>query len=270
MRKYAHRHLFVAAAALLTTAGFPPQSASSADLLVEGIERFRAGSASWDYAAFTNAAALFEQAARRDTDSHAAHYWHGAALFHAALHRIGNGSDTRPDRVASSLMRDAAQSLDAALVLQPDDPESHALLSTLIGMLISANPLTAVWRGPAVLRHRDKALRGDPNNPRTYYLIGSGYFHTPGLSGNRDMGLAMFLKAAELFEVEKTLERDVFAPRWGHDHCLAFIGRVHEEKQDRLNAMRYYREALVMNPTNRMAREGVQRCQTEHPENPSP
>lgn len=255
------RHLPLGVITLLCgLAAMTHAHAASVDTLEAGLKHFRDGTRSWNFAAFTNAAALFSQAAEVSPDSRAAHYWRGTALFHAVLHRMADGNQIRADAVAADLAHDALQALEQAVRLDAADAESHALIATLTGMLISANPFAAFRHGRTVMRHRHLALEAGPANPRVHYLIGTSQYHAPRLLGSRDDGMAALKQAAALFTAEQTIEADPGAPRWGHAHCLAFIGRLYQDQRDKDNAMRYYREALALNPELRMAKEGLKQC----------
>lgn len=219
-----------------------------------GIDRFNAGCLAWDRAAFEEAAHLFEKTAKKHPDSYEAHYWLGAARFHVLLHRLGEKADRAELR---GRIAEAMDPLERAVALNAEDSEAHALLGTLAGMQIAANPACALWVGRSVMDHRRLALKNDPDNPRAHYLVGTGYFHAPALLGGRDKGLGHFLKAEKLFEAEAKKGRAPLEPDWGYGSCLTFIGRCyqHIEKDDQAAA--YYEKALEVNPQDQLAREGL-------------
>jgi hypothetical protein len=86
--------------------------------------------------------------------------------------------------------------------------------------------------------------------------------------GSKDKGLAMFLKAAELYEAEQEAEHGPFAPLWGYGHCLAFIGKLFQDQEDIPGAIRYYEQALAVCPRQGMARKGLKECQAQLKTNP--
>ncbi len=236
---------------MAATDGFP----------VDGVALFRNADTSWDFHEFTNAAAFFERASVRYPESWEAHYWLGVSLFHAVLVSSDDAHrESIPNDMAKRLVQQAAEALDTALAVRPDDAESHALLAVVTGMRIRANRLSALWLGPAVLRHRDKALQDNPRNPRVYYLIGTTQYYAPGRLGSRDKGLALLLNAARLFEEERVADRPASAPRWGDAHCLAFIGKIYQEQNDIDKALHYYGKALELNPCHGMAMMGLDEC----------
>jgi len=233
---------------------------AATNLLARGVRQFRAGAGNWDYPTLTNAVSLFQRACRAEPDSYAAHYWQGAAQFHALLHRLGWEDAVRDRNEEARIMEHAVGVLERALALRKDDPETHALLSTLHGMRIAHAPHTALWRGRKVLYHRKLALRADPDNPRTHYLLGMSHFHAPAILGGKKEALAFLRKAERLFEAEQAESASPLTPVWGYAHCLAFIGEAYRDRGNREEAEAYYRKALAVNPEHRMAKEGLQEC----------
>lgn len=155
------------------------------------------------------------------------------------------------------LIRDAAVPLKRAVKLNGRDSESHALLGTLAGIQIAGNPKSALWLGPKTTYHKRHALRNDPGNPRTYYLIGTSYFHAPGILGERKKGLEFFLKAETLFKEESKETRQPMQPTWGYSSCLTFIGRTYDGMGRNTEAETYFRKALSVNPKDRLAQKGL-------------
>ncbi len=227
--------------------------------LQEAILEFEAGSSAWNVARLTQAAALFERVAASDAQAASARYWRGAALFHVALCRLGETSEGAT-AAASQALDAAAESLEAALALNERDAESHALLSTIQGLRIASQPSTVLWRGPASLRHRKRALRLDPDNPRMRYLLGMSALRAPSFFGGKKEGLQSLLEAERLFAAEAAKAKPPEAPRWGLDHCLAFIGQAYAELGEPAKAEAYYGKALAVNPIHALAREGLARC----------
>jgi tetratricopeptide (TPR) repeat protein len=243
---------------LLLLAAAGPGKADT-QLIQQGILEFDVGSREWSLPHLTNAVALFARAADADGRSSSARYWKGAALFHVALYWLGDESPVARS-AAQRAMEEAVDSLGQAIGQNANDAESHALLSTLHGMRIADKPATALWRGPMAMKHRKIALRLDPDNPRTQYLLGMSAIHAPSFFGGKEEGLETLLKADALFEAEKKQEHATLAPCWGHDHCLAFIGKTYEDLGDAAKAETYYRKALTLNPSHKLAKEGLQRC----------
>jgi tetratricopeptide (TPR) repeat protein len=230
-------------------------AATPTNPLMTGVGAFRSAFDDWSYEGFVAAAEQCAAVAQVAPTSFPAFYWQGVADFHAVL---WCGKPERGELRTRSAQRTqrlerARNAFEEGLRLKPDDPECHALLSALLGIQIADHPATAVWRGPQVLRHQRLALLNGPDNPRVHYLIGSGYYHAPGLLGDRKQALVHFLKAEGLFEKEAATAGDPLQPRWGRSSCLTFTGRLYEEAGDRDKAVTCYRNALEANPRDKLA-----------------
>lgn len=234
----------------------PP--AEPAAELAAAVAFFHEAYAAWDGAGFGVAADRFDAVAERQPTSAAAHYWRGAALFHRCLYRLGT-TGGKADRALGRDLEAAETALAGAVALEPGNGEAHALLATVIGLRIAANPMTAIWRGPAVMNHKNRALALAPRSPRVQYLLGSSYYHAPAILGGREQSLKYFLAAVPLFEEERRQPAAAAAPRWGYNSCLAFIGRWYEDAGDKVAAADYYRQALAVNPRDGLAKEGLGR-----------
>jgi len=245
----------------LSTVFFLPALMAPAEdvegLLAEGVEHFEEASAVWDLDGFREAAALFEKACDEDAASYWAHYWLGTARFHILLHRAEDRRQPLTKTERRQLVEEVRMPLERAVALNDGDCEAHAMLSTLAGMEIAAKPLSAVWLGPQVMKHKARALENGRTNPRTYYLLGMSYYHGPGILGGAGKALEFLLQAEELFDQESRKQRGPLEPRWGYNHCLTFIARVCRDEADFERAETYFRKALALNPNDRTAREGL-------------
>ncbi len=234
------------------------------DLLRRGIDAFERGSRAWDLAEMSAAAALFDEARGAAPDSRLAHYWAGVAAFHAALMTLGGGDDEGVRRAEPFLDR-ATAALQRATALDRGDAESHALLGAIVGLRMAASPSTWLWRGPAWQRHRRQALRFGADNPRIHYLAGMSALHAPAPFGGARKARDSLVRAAQLFEAERAAEGSPTAPRWGYDHCQAFLGKVYEAMEDRERAATHYRRSLAANARHPVALEGLARCMQPRP-----
>jgi len=226
-------------------------------LIETGIGQFNAGYGAWDRAQFAEAAEIFQQACTKQPDSYEAHYWLGAARFHIVLHRLGDKGNPANPAERRRLIGEAAAPLKRAVKLNGHDSESHALVGTLIGIQIAANPRSALWLGPKTTYHKRHALRNDPENPRAYYLIGTSYFNAPGILGGREKGLKFLLKAESLFIEESKKPPHPMQPTWGYSSCLTFIGRTYQDMGRAKQAETYFRKALSVNPQDKLAQKGL-------------
>src|SRR5262245_16670407 len=130
-----------------------------------------------DVDAIKQAEALLERAITvAPNDAWLLHYL-GYALYREATLRMGkDGEDTRP------LMERADSILERSIMIAAI-PESHALRSGLLGMMIGTNPLRGMTLGPKSGEQMEKAVALGPNNPRVWLLRGIGAIHTPSMFG---------------------------------------------------------------------------------------
>ena len=73
--------------------------------------------------------------------------------------------------------------------------------------------------GAAATAALQKAMKLNPNNPRSYYLQGMSLFNTPPqFGGGKDKAKPVFEKAVTLFNAEQPTG---FSPRWGKQQAIA-------------------------------------------------
>ena len=228
-------------------------------LTAAGIAEFTAAYQAWDGQRFAAAAELCRQATTNATASSTHFYWLGAAHFHLML-QLRSQPATRSNTLAASAALDAAlTALNTAVRLDERHAESHALLGTLYGMKIDGNLIRGARFGPRVSSHSKQALEFGANNPRLWYLLGTGQFHTAKKPAAQREALATFLKAEQLYEAEAKGPAGPLEPRWGHESCLTFIGRTYERLGENSKSAEYFRKALNRHPTDHLAREGLTR-----------
>ena len=241
----------------LATAAFADRGADH--VIASGIRQFSAAFQSWDENGFDKAAETFRQAGVSDPGSAAAFYWRGTALFHRML-RANHPPEGQPDaKAADAAAAGAMQALEAALAIDPDHAEAHALLGTLYGMKIKGGLVASIRYGPRVHEHQKKALESGATNPRVKYLLGAGRFHTAGDDAGRREALDTLLAAEKLFVHESKRPAGPLAPRWGHSSCLTFIGKANEAMGKTTEARAYYRKALAIHPADHAAIDGLKR-----------
>jgi len=232
--------------------------------LSEPVAEFRAAYSAWDGGGFRRAAERLAGAGEREPGSFPAHYWHGVARFHLALHLLDG---ERPGREVRRALDAAEEALERALELDEESGESYALLSAITGLRIGLNPLSGAWRGSRFQRRAERALELSPGNPRVHYLLGTNYYHAPQRMGGKEKAREHLLRAASLFEKERQTEAGPLQPRWGYDACLAFLGEVYLEEGDRQRARDYFRRTLAVNPEHGPAREKLRELETEKEKN---
>ncbi|MBN2310981.1 MAG: hypothetical protein JXR94_18545 [Candidatus Hydrogenedentes bacterium] len=228
--------------------------AAGADDVRAAVEQFRAGYTVWDGTALSDAADALGAACRKSPDDPVCHYWLAVTCFHLLLYRMEKAEDAGDGEDYGGMTGRARAALERVLRLEPADSETHAMLGIVAGIEIRRAPVKALWLGPAVVRHRAKANRYGPRNPRTQYLIGVGHLRGEDGREGASTALPILLKAEALFARESEGKRDALAPAWGHDHCLAFIGQAYQRMGYREEAEAYCRKALAVNPACGLAR----------------
>ncbi len=170
---------------------------------------------------FQNLADNFERISNTTTDQ-----WY--PLYYAALSCI-NMSFVEKDNVKKDTNLDDAQKfIDKALEIFPEESEIWVLQGLLYQGRIQIDPMK---RGKDFSANAGKALNKskelDPENPRTYYLLGLNILHTPKFfGGGSDAACPKFSEAKEKFAA--FVPGHILAPEWGgkendklyNDNCV--------------------------------------------------
>lgn len=233
--------------------------AATNDVLLAGVAEFNAAYKAWDGDRFAAAVRLCERATTNAPAQAVNFYWLGAAQFHRMLQAQTASTHPANEAVAQAALNAAVEALGTAVKLDEGHAESHALIGTLYGMKINGSLFRAARFGPRVVKHQDLALSRGANNPRVHYLLGMCQFHTANKPAEFQAALQTLLKAEALFEAEAKRPPAPLDPRWGYDSCLTFIGRSREQLGQRKEAADYFRRALAIHPTDRLAKEGLAR-----------
>lgn len=218
-----------------------------------GITEFTTAYRVWDAGRFANAADHFRKAAAAAPESATPRYWLGAALFHRMLQLQSQPPDPQRAQAAAAAMEEAITALDAALGIDPQHAECHALLGTLYGMKIHGGLFRAVRYGPSVQSHQSQALKHGMLNPRVQYLLGAARFHTAEDPNEFQQALGTLLTAETLFLAEAKNPPGPLAPRWGLSSCRTFIGRACLATGDKPRAVSYFKLALAEHPADQTA-----------------
>lgn len=172
-----------------------------------------------------------------------------------ALHRLGTlylslqEDEDRADRALEE-----AQALLEGSVQEDPTAEDHALLSGVLGLRISVNPMIrGISMGPAADHHIEAALELDRHSPRVWLMQGISAYNTPGVfGGSTDRAQRHLERSVTLFgdhEPEST------APSWGEAEARAWLGQVYAEQGDTEKATTAYRDALRIEPEYRWVRQ---------------
>ncbi len=101
--------------------------------------------------------------------------------------------------------------------LSPNNSEIVVLQSWINSMKISIDPMTRGQKlGPLSAMLTEKAIKLNPENPRAYFLKGSGLFYTPAnYGGGKEKALPILEIAMEKFKAAK--HENNIVPKWGED-----------------------------------------------------
>ena len=163
-----------------------------------------------------------------------------------ALHReaslqegLGHRTDVEP------LLDQARAVLEQSLAVKPM-PETHALLSSVLGRSIGFHPIKAMLLGPESGSQMTSAIALDPKNPRVWLLRGIGAMFTPAqFGGGLPVAEEHLKKAAELFESDHPVAP---APSWGRAETYAWLGQIYQKQNKSAEAITAYNKALEIDP----------------------
>jgi tetratricopeptide (TPR) repeat protein len=220
-----------------------------------GVAEFTAAYQVWDGPGFAKAATTFASGTESSTNQ----YWRGVAEFHRLLWLIGEPTTTTNRQASAKALESAVAALQRTIQLDPAHGESRALLSTVYGLSIGANPARGLWLGKRVVDQEKLARKLNPDNPRVLYLAGMNRFYGPSLLGGKDEGLKLLLAAEKLFEAEAGKPQGPVEPRWGRSTCLVYIGKTYDALGKPAEAEQYFRKARDLNPQDKLVRTELEK-----------
>ncbi|MDQ6771304.1 MAG: tetratricopeptide repeat protein [Gemmatimonadota bacterium] len=125
-------------------------------------------------------------------------------------------------------------------------PETHALLSSILGRLIGADPSLGMSLGPASQGEMMSAVSTGPTNPRVWMLRGVSSMFTPvQWGGGLPAAEAQLRKAIEFFATDKPVPP---APSWGNAEAYVWLGQVLQRQNKPADALVAYNNALALEP----------------------
>jgi tetratricopeptide (TPR) repeat protein len=150
------------------------------------------------------------------------------------------------------LLEDAAEHLERAIAIDPNEAEAHALLGSVYGATIGVDQHRGAELGPKARRMLARAEQLDPHNPRVHLLLGTGAFHRPPeYGGGAEKAEVHLRKAIELFEKEPMAKP---WPNWGRYEAHVYLGQTLSKLQRRDEARKQYEAALVLIPESEYVR----------------
>jgi tetratricopeptide (TPR) repeat protein len=199
-----------------------------------------------DIAGLRSAAALLERAlAVAPNDPWLTHYL-GFAVYREATLTMGRqAGDPGP------LLARADSILDSDSHLA-QIAETHALRSSILGMMIGLNPIRGMMLGPQSGAQMERALELGPNNPRVWLMRGIGAINTPpAYGGGLDKAEQYLKKSIELYASDKPQPP---APTWGANEAHIWLGQVYARQKKTDAARAEYQAALAIEPNDMWTR----------------
>jgi tetratricopeptide (TPR) repeat protein len=143
------------------------------------------------------------------------------------------------------LLDEAVAVLERSAEIRPM-PETHALISSIVGRQIAFHPWKAMVLGPRSGTAMTNAIALGPNNPRVWLLRGIGAMFTPSAFGGGLQNSEAYLrKAEELFANDHPTAP---APAWGRAEVYTWLGQVYQKQNRNADAVAAYNKALQINP----------------------
>ena len=243
--------LLFAFAILLASALQPRGLASQTLGTGELAERLRTGLEEAIVAGDTDAVGEMVILSRRSVtaypDDALLNHYMGYAIYRLAERAMETGRMGDAHR----LLDEAESFLQRSIEIEPI-PESYALLSSVLGMLIDG-PESAMRLGMRAGAEMDRAKALGPDNPRIRLLEGVSAFHTPKeFGGGQEAALEHFLATIELFAEDAPQPP---LPAWGHAEAYAWLGRTHVALGQVEAARTAFERALELEPGYAWVRE---------------
>ncbi|MFZ1633019.1 MAG: hypothetical protein WBP43_04470 [Chitinophagales bacterium] len=137
--------------------------------------------------------------------------------YYAALSRV-TATYIYNEPAKNDVILDVAEKyINVADSLMPNNSEIYVVKSMILGGRIMVDPMTrGQMYGMQSMMHLSKAMTLDPENPRSYYVMGLSLFYTPPqFGGGQDKGCEMLNTAKAKYATFKPASD--LHPSWGED-----------------------------------------------------
>ena len=176
--------------------------------MARGLEQFKNAKTVED---MTAASAFFERVGDAEKDKWLPYYY--AAYTNYITAWMNTKADK--DKVAAK----SNDLIAKAEALEPNNSELFCLRQMTATLQMLVDPM-ARWQtyGTEASNAVEKAIKADPNNPRSYYLKGQNLMNTPeAFGGGKAVAKKLFEKATELY---KTFQpASPLHPNWGKEEA---------------------------------------------------
>ena len=187
-------------------------------------------------------------------------YWRATALFNAMLAGRERGTEIATPYDQTVLREETVRALSTVLAHHPGNGDCHAMLETVYGLRVQAQPLRALTLGPLLLQHGRAAASAIESSPRVGYLKGVALFNRARDDEAVSQALNTLLEAETLFEAESQRARHPGEPDWGREHNWMFIGEAYERLAQPDEAMAWLERAYRAAPGLARAQQSYERC----------
>jgi tetratricopeptide (TPR) repeat protein len=194
-----------------------------------------------DLAGLQNARTLLDRALVAFPNDPLLLHYQGYELYREAsmLEGMQRGGEMAP------LLERARTALEKSIAAKPM-PESHALLSSVLGEMIGANPSLGMTLGAQSGQEMQTAEATGAFNPRVWMLRGISSLYTPPQYGGSISNAESELnKAISLFSTDHPVSPE---PSWGQAEAYAWLGQVLQKENKTTDAIAAYNKALALEP----------------------
>jgi tetratricopeptide (TPR) repeat protein len=243
MRRFTLSSIVLATALVLPGAAqsqtpAPTGAAKWADSAARLIDR---ASITGDVAGLQSARTLLDRALVAFPNDPLLLHYQGYELYREAntLQGMRRGAEAAP------LIQKARTALEKSIAGK-SIPESHALLSSVLGEMIGTDPSLGMTLGPQSGQEMQAAIAAGPFNPRVWMLRGISSLYTPAEYGGSVSNAESELnKAVALFASERPVSPE---PSWGNAEAYAWLGQVLQKENKTADAVAAYNKALALEP----------------------
>lgn len=205
------------------------------------------GYVSGDMVKWEKALADLEEICRKDQSSDNLHY-----LADARYGYIGYLMVTEKDPEVKGYVDEFERDIEKLDAYPDRQAETEAFRVALMGYRMSLNPVRALSLGPKALKHLEKAMEADINDPGVWIEKANSEANMPSFAGGSKVKAAeSYRHAISLFESDK----EALECNWKYLNTLVLLGKVLEQTGDYQGACEVYRKALAKEPSFKWVRD---------------
>jgi tetratricopeptide (TPR) repeat protein len=211
--------------------------------IVKGKQQLHHALNTWKEQDLLSARAFFERLQTDPTYSWLIHYYIALADYRIVSFYFSQQNQEQ----AKKYIDDGIEHLQSCLEMKDDFAEAYSLLSSLYGNKIGTDPQLGMTLGPKSGVMMAKAMKLEPQNPRTQLIAGWSAYFTPEMwGGGKDKAKEHYEQAIAFFDSFKVT--DPLLPDWGHDEAYAWLGMAQMEAEEFEAAKTNFNKALEINP----------------------